>query len=313
MPKSLWQVQSLFHLGVLKLRICSQDHAQLRPSPKFKSSVLLDSFARQMSSTLDIQEFVENSCSLSHCINQTCWRQCDGDLHCNGEQDNFQTWISLPTILILEQEPNTGNYNFGTLCSIYMSHLADWNFPSVIHPLIGSTKKVRYQIVARISSATAQGHHFTIKVRTNNNNIFDADGMKMNIQHKVRSLSKFQGRGYAPRVNLNDNRNITAITGRKANTVAVFYVLDNEQAAQDLFFQHQKAALKSAHFGSINICNNTHEISFHREENGICIWTPCHESEITWTTKTKRISWEFKVSAVYLMKLTCRENRSIRR
>ena len=92
-----------FHVGLIKLRICSEGHAQLKPSITYRSSIILDSFARQLSNKLDIQDFLEKSCSITY-LKQSCWRQQNGHLLCKGAQKNFQIWTSIPSLLIFELE-----------------------------------------------------------------------------------------------------------------------------------------------------------------------------------------------------------------
>ena len=89
----------------MHLRICSDGHAQLQPTPSFRSSILLASIARELSPSLDVQEFVERSCSLNYFSLHPCWRAKEGKAICTGEQRSYEFWTSIPEILIIEPEP----------------------------------------------------------------------------------------------------------------------------------------------------------------------------------------------------------------
>jgi len=91
----------------MKLRICSEGHAQLKPELAFRSSITLNSYAREASSTLDVQEYVDKMCSLDYYSIQTCWRVQNGTQLCTGEQKNYHLWMSLPNMLIFESEPQS--------------------------------------------------------------------------------------------------------------------------------------------------------------------------------------------------------------
>jgi hypothetical protein len=102
----------------MHLRICSDGHAQLQPTPSFRSSVLLASIARELSPSLDVQEFVERSCSLNYFSLHSCWRAKEGKAICQGEQRSYEFWTSIPEILIMEPEARrsdseilNGNYS----------------------------------------------------------------------------------------------------------------------------------------------------------------------------------------------------------
>lgn len=108
MIKSI-QTDSFHLLGVMKLRICSEGHAQLKPQLAFRSSITLNSYAREASSTLDVQEYVDKMSSLDYYSTQahSCWRVQNGTPFCPGEQKCLHFWMTLPKMLIFEPEPQS--------------------------------------------------------------------------------------------------------------------------------------------------------------------------------------------------------------
>lgn len=100
-------IESFNFLSVLKLRICSKGHAQLRPSLDLRSSISLNNYAREASPNLEIQEYIEKMCSLEYYERHSCWRIKNGIKHCTGQQSNFNIWMSLPSLLIFEPEPES--------------------------------------------------------------------------------------------------------------------------------------------------------------------------------------------------------------
>jgi len=91
----------------MKLRVCSEGHAQLKPELEFQSSITLNSHAREASSTLDVQEYVDKMASLDYYSNHSCWYVQNGTPVCTGEQKNFHFWMTLPKMLIFEPEPGS--------------------------------------------------------------------------------------------------------------------------------------------------------------------------------------------------------------
>jgi len=88
----------------MKLRICSEGHAQLKPSLNFRSTIALTSYARDASPTLDIQEYINKMCSLEHYSTQSCYRVLNGTKLCAGEQRIYHYWMTVPKMLIFDPE-----------------------------------------------------------------------------------------------------------------------------------------------------------------------------------------------------------------
>jgi hypothetical protein len=138
-------------------------------------------------------------------------------------------------------------------------------------------------------------------VRTTNNQVYMVDGMNQHTHHKILSLAKsngLYGRGHAIRQNPQSSKDLSALVGQHKKTVAVFYVLDAGTFAQDLFFDHQRAAARKAEdIGPISLQNVLgNPISFVKSINdGNSKWMPCTQDDITWTNNYSRLSWEFKV------------------
>src|ERR1700738_4177362 len=115
-PNSPNLFESDVHITAIRLRICSERHAQLKSKPTFRTSIVLDRFARELSPEHNIQEFVERICSLKYSCTGSCWRQSEGAPRCHGKQQHYEIWGGLPAILIFEPEPNTSTNTFqGTL------------------------------------------------------------------------------------------------------------------------------------------------------------------------------------------------------
>jgi hypothetical protein len=96
--------EPFYQVSYVRLRICDQGHAQLHPSLKYKPVILLDSFARTLSPRLDVQEFVERSCSMNSYDARSCWSQLDGETQCDGQQRVYHIWATIPSILIFDHE-----------------------------------------------------------------------------------------------------------------------------------------------------------------------------------------------------------------
>ena len=90
----------------MALRTCSAGHALLKPQTQFKPVIVLDSFARQLSKNLDVQEFVEKSCSVKGYNTNVCWTSQDDaeGSKCPGLQKSYQIWVTIPQILIFDHE-----------------------------------------------------------------------------------------------------------------------------------------------------------------------------------------------------------------
>ena len=131
------------------------------------------------------------------------------------------------------------------------------------------------------------------------------DGMNQHTHHKILSLAQsngVDGRGNAIRQNSQSSKDMSALVGKHKKTVAVFYVLDAGTFAQDLFFDHQRAAARKAEdIGSISLQNVlSNPISFVKSTNDRNTkWIPCTQDDITWTDNYSRLSWEFKVQHCY--------------
>jgi hypothetical protein len=298
------QTNSFHLLSVLKLRVCSEGHAQLKPSLDFHSSIALNSYARYASPTLEVQEYVEKMCSLEHYSIQSCWRVQNGMDHCNGHQRNYQIWMTLPSMLIFEPEAaNDFNANGIISLNFTWSNGIGWDFPATLYPLGTASMGncVHYRLIARIFSVTATGYHFMTTVRTTDDFVYTVNGMYKHSDIGIKSISKFEGRGSALRLNKpKKHKDLSAITGRQKNTVAVFYILEEpstEPTTQTYFWRHQQAKVGYAvDIGPILLAPKLNQLklgssSYHTLNN----WIPCTETDITWTEDLSKLHWEFKV------------------
>ena len=163
--------------------------------------------------------------------------------------------------------------------------------------------KVRYQLVARICSTTLVGSHFTVTVRTTNNQVYHVDGMKKYNHQKIIDMAtqnNLNGRGYAVRANQQNAKDLSALVGRVSQTVAVFYVLHAPILTQDLFFENQRrVARRATHLGPISMSNlaNGNPIWFTESSvDQMNRWIPCVEDDITWMDlNSTHMDWEYKV------------------
>lgn len=99
-----------FHsISILKLRLCSAGHLQLKSELEYHTSISLNSHARELSPTLQVQEYIDQMCILwrSDPKLQQCWRVKDGALHCEDQQMYCSLWMTLPYQLIFEPEPQS--------------------------------------------------------------------------------------------------------------------------------------------------------------------------------------------------------------
>jgi hypothetical protein len=99
-----------FHsTSILKLRLCSSGHLQLKSKLEHHTSISLNSHAREISPTLQVQEYIDQMCILwrSHWKPQGCWRVKDGAPYCEGQQIHCSLWVALPYQLIFEPEPQS--------------------------------------------------------------------------------------------------------------------------------------------------------------------------------------------------------------
>ena len=166
----------------------------------------------------------------------------------------------------------------------------------------GSTgNRIRYRLIARIFSVTAAGYHFMTMVRTTDDFVYNVDGMRKHSDIGIQSISKFEGRGSARRLNkAQKHKDLSAIIGRQKNTVAVFYILeesDTEPTVQTYFWKYQQAKVGYAvDIGPIALAPTLNKLmfasfSYHTLNN----WIPCTEADITWTDDLSKLDWEFKV------------------
>jgi len=164
---------------------------------------------------------------------------------------------------------------------------------------------LHYKLVARILSSTANGSHFTTVGRTTNDWIYKIDGMQESLDAGVRSISKYNSRGCAVRLNKTKIKDLSAIAGRHKNTTAVFYILQDDgdfpsSQLQQWFWtqQYQRlwAAMDIVIATGLNALKFSNPFEEHRKLKALNTWIPCGEADITWTKNLANLSWEWKVT-----------------
>jgi len=106
-PDRVSHIRSFCQVSYVSLRTCSTGHALLKPQTQFKPVIVLDSFARELSKNLDVQEFVEKSCSLNGYSTNVCWTSHEDETEgskCPGLQKSYQIWATIPQMLIFDHE-----------------------------------------------------------------------------------------------------------------------------------------------------------------------------------------------------------------
>lgn len=79
----------------------------------------------------------------------TCWRSRDGQLWCKGSQTDVKFILSLPVVLILEEEEGTQSTEL-------------WDFPVPLQPYKhGKLSTVSYDIVGRIFYSQSKNHYIS--------------------------------------------------------------------------------------------------------------------------------------------------------
>jgi len=121
----------------------------------------------------------------------------------------------------------------------------------------------------------------------------------------VRSISKYNGRGCAVRLNKTKPKDLSAITGRHKNTTAVFYILQDgtdfsSSQLQQFFWAHQFQRLWAAMDIIISTSHNAlkfyNPFEEHQKLKASNTWIPCSKADITWTKKLVKLNWEWKVT-----------------
>lgn len=179
-------------------------------------------------------------------------------------------------------------------------HLA-WFFPEHLYPLSPCFEKIRYRLVARITSTSDHGAHFKTLVKTTDDLIFEIDGMARHTHTGIQQISKWKGFGYGRCLNQKGGkkRDISSITGIQPRTVAVFYVLEIGGYAQETFFYHQQSLLQWAdEEGPINLGNEGGRVKFVMVPNCINTWISTPAEEINWNTQHPER--EFKLNVLQI-------------
>ena len=133
--------------------------------------------------------------------------------------------------------------------------------------------------------------------------IFELDGMAHHTDTGIRRVALREEGGHAPCINplgsRNRKRDLSAIVGLHAKTVAVFYVLENVALAQEDFFDHQADILSSAdEAGPIRLHTlgrGGGAVDFRDVENCINTWLPVHSEN-----QKNNTEFRLKVSQVQL-------------
>lgn len=176
-----------------------------------------------------------------------------------------------------------------------------WNFPAIIYPKTNFSKLLSYRLIARIVSQTPSGQHFKTIIRSTDDCIYIADGMAKHSDAGVQSVSQFEGRGSAIRLNKSKNKDISAIIGRHKNTTAVFYVLEEKDidssSIQKTFWLKQWHMIHDAiDIGPIDVAPQLNILRFASfKHHTLNTWIPCTETDITWTENLSKLHWEFKI------------------
>jgi hypothetical protein len=113
-----------------------------------------------------------------------------------------------------------------------------WDFPTILSITSGDQRIDTYRLVARIISQSSSGDHFTTIAYTSDDMVYSIDGMTQHKDVGIRSISKFNGRGCAIRLNSSKDKaskKLERIAGRHKLTTAVFYVLENTIQAKQLW------------------------------------------------------------------------------
>ena len=84
-------------------RTCSEGHALIRTI--HVPVIQLGSIAASFSQEKDAQEYVAHCCSVKSYQSQStrCWVE-EGGLKCQGVPQSFQTWVTLPLMLVFDHE-----------------------------------------------------------------------------------------------------------------------------------------------------------------------------------------------------------------
>ena len=111
--------------------------------------------------------------------------------------------------------------------------------------------------------------------RTQDNMIFELDGMAYHRDSSIRKISWGSGNGYAPCLNRKGGkkRDVSAILGAHPRTISVFYVLEGDY--QQEFFSHQSfiLAARADEEGPIALSRDG-GVKFSSLENCINTWVP---------------------------------------
>ena len=143
--------------------------------------------------------------------------------------------------------------------------------------------------------------------RTQDNMIFELDGMAYHRDSSIRKISWGSGNGYAPCLNRKGGkkRDVSAILGAHPRTISVFYVLEGDY--QPEFFSHQSfiLAARADEEGPITLSRDG-GVQFSGLENCINTWVPMH-SERSEGSEMRKNDFRLKVLLRYKLDLiNCR-------
>lgn len=163
---------------------------------------------------------------------------------------------------------------------------------------VSSREKIQYRLVARIISESDDGAHFKTIVRTADNLIFEIDGMARHTHTGIQQISKWKGSGYGRCLNQKGGkkRDISFIAGIQPRTIAVFYILEIDEYAQQNFFYHQQSMLRWAdEEGPIDLASEGGQVKFLTVPNCINTWIPTPREEINWHTQHPEREFQLNV------------------
>ncbi|KAJ3903467.1 hypothetical protein F5879DRAFT_147757, partial [Lentinula edodes] len=146
--------QSYFQTMFVTVKHCSGDgnghHYQVCQKPEIRYLIVLRQAACQEFKG-DLLSWLQTFANVNHSPQAlpTCWRARDGESWCKGSQTDVKFILSLPVVLILEEEECTASTEF-------------WNFPALLQPYkSGELATVTYDIVGRIFYSRSKNHYIS--------------------------------------------------------------------------------------------------------------------------------------------------------
>ncbi|KAF8829448.1 hypothetical protein HHX47_DHR3000949 [Lentinula edodes] len=146
--------QSYFQTMFVTIKHCSGDgnghHYQVCQKPEIRYLIVLRQAACQEFKG-DLLSWLQTFANVNHSPQAlpTCWRARDGESWCKGSQTDVKFILSLPVVLILEEEECTTSTEF-------------WNFPALLQPYkSGELATVTYDIVGRIFYSRSKNHYIS--------------------------------------------------------------------------------------------------------------------------------------------------------